>query len=180
MKRLNQRLYTIQKIGRVDGELQYIENPDGYLWAQSTYATKIKAEDLPEWFIYGRYYKRWGYLSSKGVTDMVYVPNTWINHFIRDDCLLIAYGGKITKKPEEKSRWDTYEGVDERIWGSEILYFLRGARKHSGYDITELVAQIQAKADSMPIKHPHEFGDFQFDVAAFIDRDGSEKKPTEG
>ena len=37
--------------------------------------TKIKAKDLPEWYVHGRFYKRFGYLSSKGVVDLHYIPN---------------------------------------------------------------------------------------------------------
>ena len=56
-KRIRQILYSEQKITRKNNRLQYIENPDGYLFSNMVYPTKIKAEDLPEWFVYGRYYK---------------------------------------------------------------------------------------------------------------------------
>lgn len=49
------RLYTIQEIKLVDGHLRYVTNEDGTLFAD-IYRTKIKPEDLPEWFLYGRYY----------------------------------------------------------------------------------------------------------------------------
>ena len=67
MKRFRSNLYTAQKIVCADRQHVYVENEDGYLFAQAIYPTKIKAEDLPEWYVYGRYYKCFGYLSAKGV-----------------------------------------------------------------------------------------------------------------
>lgn len=81
-KRIRQILYSEQKLVRKDNRLQYIENPDGYLYADMIYPATIKAEDLPEWFVYGRYYRCWGYLSAKGVADLKYVPNLRVNHFL--------------------------------------------------------------------------------------------------
>ena len=77
MKRFRSNLYTAQKIVCADRQHVYVENEDGYLFAQAIYPTKIKAEDLPEWYVYGRYYKCFGYLSAKGVVDMKYVPSRY-------------------------------------------------------------------------------------------------------
>ena len=88
------RLYTIQEIKLVDGHLRYVTNEDGTLFAD-IYRTKIKPEDLPEWFLYGRYYKRFGFLTAKGITDLLYIPSRFSNHYLKDDYLLIAYGGRI-------------------------------------------------------------------------------------
>lgn len=72
------RLYTIQEIKLVDGHLRYVTNEDGTLFAER-YRTKIKPEDLPEWFLYGRYYKRFGFLTAKGITDLLYIPSRFSN-----------------------------------------------------------------------------------------------------
>ena len=77
-----------------------VENEDGYLFSQAIYPTKIKAEDLPEWYMYGRYYKCFGYLSAKGVVDMKYVPSRYSNHFLKDDFLFISYNSMISENPE--------------------------------------------------------------------------------
>ena len=61
---------------------QYTEDENGYLFAHGIHAAKIKAEDLPEWYVYGRYYSCFGYLSAKGVVDMKYAPIRYSNHFL--------------------------------------------------------------------------------------------------
>lgn len=47
-KRIRQVLYSEQKIVRKDNRLRYIEDPDGHLFSDMIYPTKIKAKDLPE------------------------------------------------------------------------------------------------------------------------------------
>ena len=132
------------------------------------YRTKIKADDLPEWYIFGRYYKCWGYLSVKGITDLVYVPNMTFNHFLKDDYLCIAYGGAITEGEslEYGYKRKTYSGFDKRVWGSEILDILKGARRYSSYDITGIIQQIKEKKDWLINRFPDEFGPhrWSFDV----------------
>ena len=158
-KRFRSRLYYIERIGRQDGNLRYITNEDGTLYAGNQ-KTKIKPEDLPEWYIYGRYYKCFGYMSAKGITDMVYLPSRFSNHFLKDDCLLVAYGGKIEEKNDgcTYSRLDRHTGFDERIWGGEIVSILKGARKHSGYDIAPFIDAIREKAAWMAQQFPEDYG----------------------
>ena len=164
MKRFRSNLYTVQKIVCTEGRHIHVENKDGYLFAQAIYPTKIKAEDLPEWYVYGRYYKCFGYLSAKGVVDMKYVPSKYSNHFLKDDFLFISYSTPISEKPEASSIIDAYIGYDERIYGNEILSFLKAARKHSAYDISVIVQMIQDKADWIVQTFPEEYSDFKFDV----------------
>ena len=156
--RFKQRLYTVEDIKMVAGHLRYCKNDDGTLFS-GHYKTKITPEELPEWYLYGRYYKRWGYLSAKGITDMVYIPNLVFNHFLKDDCLLVAYGGKIVEdKPDARSRLERYSGHDERIWGNEIITILCGARKYSGIDIQPFIEQIRKKKEWLQEAYPQEFG----------------------
>lgn len=166
-KRIKQRFYMIQRIGRKDGHLCYIENEDSTLFS-GNHKTKIRPEDLPEWYIFGRYYKCFGYMSAKGITDMVYLPSRFSNHFLKDDCLLVAYGGKIEEKNDGNtySRLDRYTGFDERVWGGEIISVLKGARKYSGYDIAPFIEQIQEKKEWLLVTFPDEFSSrhFNFDV----------------
>ena len=167
--RFKNTLYTIEDIKYIDGQHSYVRNDDGTLFS-GPYRTKIKPEDLPEWYLYGRYYKRFGYMSAKGITDMVYIPSRYSNHYLKDDCLLISYGGKITEKenPPSFSKLDLYEGWDERVWGSEIVTILCGARKFSGYDITPFIEQLKWKKEFMQTEFPDEFSperwDFEVDL----------------
>ena len=170
-KRIRKALYSEQKIGRKNNRFQYIEDPDGYLFSDMIYPTKIKAEDLPECFVYGRYYKCWGYLSAKGVIDLKYVPNLWSNHFLKDDSLLVSYHEMIEQISYSKMLWERYKGYEIIVCGDKILLFLKYAKKYSNIDIAEIIQQIQEKADVMPIKFPEEFGDFKFNAKAYFDEE---------
>lgn len=157
--------YTIEDIKLVDGHLRYVRNEDGTLFAGS-YKTKIKPEDLPEWYLYGRYYKRFGYMSTKGITDMVYIPSRFSNHYLKDDFLLISYGGKITEVEysSPNSFLDRFEGWDERVWGSDIVTILRGARRYSKFDITPFIEKLKWKKEWLQSTFPDEFGPEKWDI----------------
>lgn len=163
--RFKRRLYKVQDIKLVDGHLRYVTNDDGTLFA-GPYKTKIKPEDLPEWYLYGRYYKRFGYMSAKGITDLLYIPNRFSNHYLKDDFLLISYGGKIreVESPEGSTALDRYEGWDEVVWGREIITILKGARKHSGYDIGPYISKLKRKKDWLQTTYPDEFGTEKWDI----------------
>lgn len=172
-KRFKQKYYSIEKIV-FQPHIHYETDPNGYLFADRTWKTKIKPEDLPPWFVYGRFYKCFGYMTTKGITDMVYIPSRFSNHFLKDDCLMIAYGGKIKELPydgDHYSRLDRYEGWDERVWGGEILSMIRGARKYSNYDISDLVKQLEDKVVYMRENFPDQFGDFHYDVQEAMNRE---------
>lgn len=133
------------------------EDPDGYLFSHGQYKTKIRAEDLPEWYVYGYYYKCHGYLSAKGVKHLVYRPNKCWNHMFKDDFLFISYDKSITHTTD--SILD-YTGHDEHIYGGFIVKFLKAAEKYSGYDISEIKAQIEDKRlwfkENYPGDYAHE------------------------
>ncbi len=162
-KRLNSTLYFIHKWKKGGGYREMISSEDGSLFSD-VFPTKIFPEDLPEWYIYGRYYKRFGYISTKGVVDLVYVPGKFTNHFLKDDFLYISYKEKITKiEPEDKWSYEKYNGYDHMIYGSEILDFLIGARDYSGYDISALVEQLREKKRWLQATYPDEFGPGKWD-----------------
>lgn len=171
-KKINGRLYLIEKYywTRKDG-WHYERSKDGTLFARDR-KSKVREEDLPEWYIYGRYYKRFGFLKTKGITDLKYHPNKWVNHYLKDDCLYIAYGGKITENEDKSFSSERYVGWDERIWGNEILDVLKGARDYSHYDITEICQQLKEKAEWMRKEFPDEFGPdrWKFDVDEYMKR----------
>ncbi len=101
---------------------------------------------------------------------MVYRPSRFSNHYLKDDCLMISYNAPITPRDSEGVPFDQYSGWDERIWGNDMLDFIRATRQYSSYEITPLVKQLQQKADWMPGAFPDEFADFTFDVQAYMDR----------
>lgn len=172
MKKFKSNFYTKEKIVCRDHQHRYIEDEDGYLFAQGIYPTKIKTEDLPEWYVYGRYYKCFGYFSAKGVADLKYIPSKYSNHFLKDDFLFISYNAPIIENPGTNSFSNKYTGYDERIYGNEILDFVKAAKQYSDYDISGIVQQIQNKADWLPQEFPDEFGDFKFDAKAFFNEQG--------
>lgn len=178
MSRFKSNLYTVERRVWKNHELHLIRNEDFTLFS-GHHKTKIVEEDLPEWYVFGRYYKMWGFLSTKGITDLRYIPNLWINHFLRDDCLLISYGGKIKEHPDSID-FDKYSGVDERVWGNEILDVLKGAEKFSGYDIAPIVEQIREKKRILIENHPDEFGPhrWSFDIDKWLTTEYSSSRPT--
>lgn len=163
--RFKRHLYKVQDIKLVDGHLRYVTNDNGTLFA-GPYRTKIKPEDLPEWYLYGRYYKRIGYMSTKGITHLMYFPNRFSNHYLKDDFLLVSYGRRIheVENPIGKLMMDRYEGWDEIIWGNEIITILKGARKYSGYDIRPFITRLKWKKDWLQATYPDEFGPDQWDI----------------
>ena len=165
--RFKNHLYTREIRAFRNRQLCSVESDDGTLFS-GHHRTKILAQDLPEWYVYGRYYKCFGYLSTKGITDMLYVPNKFSNHFLKDDCLYIAYSGKIqeAESPKNCSLYTQYAGFDERVWGNEIISILQGAQLYSSYDISGFIQQIKEKKEWLAERYPKEFGldKWEFDV----------------
>lgn len=156
MKKLNSYWYCTEDIRKVNGERRYVSDPNGYLYSKAKYSTKIKAEDLPEWYIYGRYYKRFGYLSAKGVADLYYIPNKHFNHFLRDDDLFIAYKDKIDRSITHAYDLLWVNGIGNAS-GPYILYMLKAIRKYSNYDISPIIEQIKEKKEWLKENHPDDY-----------------------
>ncbi len=171
--RFKRTLYMLTRFKIIDGHICTIANEDGTLFS-GRYKTKIHPTDLPECYLYGRYYKRWGYMSTKGIVDMVYRPNLHVNHFLKDDFLYISYKEKIEPVTEEDEkndrmlRYEEYKGYDEVVFGSEIIDILKGARLYSGFDITPIIEQIKEKEKWLRNKYPDEFSEerWKYDVDA--------------
>jgi len=168
LKKIRQKYYSQQKIASTNHHLHYVEDGNGFLFANRIYPTKIKPEDLPQWYIYGSYYKCFGYMSAKGVVDLKYVPNLWVNHFLQDDFLLVSYNSPIQQISESKPYWERYSGYNKVIYGKTILDFLQGAQKYSEFKVSEIAEQIQNKADNLPLNHPDDFADFKFDIYDYL------------
>jgi len=143
MKRINATCYTREKIAHLP--LRFVRDPDGYLFSNARYRTKILPSDLPEWFVPCYIYKSSGYLSAKGVKHLVYKPNySFTNHLHKDDLLFISYDKPlIPVLTEYGHQW--YDGQDHILYGSSIVSFLDAVQKYSGYDISEIQGAIQRK-----------------------------------
>jgi hypothetical protein len=169
--RFKNNLYTQEIIVTRGESPHYIRNQDGTLFSGHQ-KTKILPPDLPEWYVRGRYSGCWGYLSVKGITDLQYVPNNHINHFLKDDFLYIAYGDKMQRAEvaEDRSFSWAYTGFDEVVWGSEIISTLKGAQLYSDYDISGIIQQIKEKKDWLINSFPKEFGPgkWDFDVDKYF------------
>ena len=88
---------------------------------------------------------------------MVYIPSRFSNHYLKDDRLLVAYGGRITEVKPDARYYDEYEGWDDWIWGNEIITILRGARKYFGYDIEQFIEKLKWKKEYMQTEFPDPF-----------------------
>ena len=170
LKKIKQNYYSQQKIANTNHQLHYVEDENCFLFANGIYPTKIKPEDLPQWYIYGRYYKCFGYMSAKGVVDLKYVPNLWVNHFLQDDFLLVSYHSPIEQISESELYWKRYSSYYKVIYGKVILDLLQGAQYYSEFNVSEIAEQIQNKADNLPLKHPDDFADFTFDIYHYLQK----------
>lgn len=81
-----------------------------------------------------------------------------------------SYHNKIEEVPpsEEKKylpSFERYRGYDERVYGSEIITILKGAREYSGYDITPIIKQMKDEIEFLKRKYPDRYSDenFRFD-----------------
>ena len=143
-KKITANLYTETRIARNNSKDTWIQKEHNFLFSQGKYNTKITANDLPEWFVKGCYYRHSGYLSARGVVALFYRPNYVFNHMFKDDFLYISYDRPIVPVPREQSIY-CCEGFDEYIYGWEIPDFLKAAQKYSGNDITRIVQEIEKK-----------------------------------
>lgn len=122
-------------------------DPQGYLFSEGKYRTKILPEDLPEWYVYGYLYKRYGYISTKGVKHLLYVPNyIFDNHLYKYDALYISYGTKIEPYQDEHN-FKCYKGYDHVIDGLLAVTFLESAGKFSNYDVRDIRQEIEKKRE---------------------------------
>lgn len=149
MKRITSPYYTFEKIG-IDYFGRNTKLPNECLYSKGMYATKITESDLPEWYVDGIIYKRYGFLSTKGVKQMVYKPR-YMNHLYRDDCLYVSFADEPAI---EMDKHGYYEGYDLVVSGHMILRFIEAAKKYSNYDISELETALKEKEKWYAEKYP--------------------------
>ena len=158
-KKISSKLYTYSKI-KFDRKigLHYEELENNCLYSNLKYPTKITPEDLPEWFVKGRYYKNHGFLSAKGVVDLAYKPNNWINHMFRDDSLYISFNKPIREVEVDSivgKRMD-FTDYDYVIDGTYAIDFVAAVKKYSDFDTTEIENAIIDKAYRFAEQFPDE------------------------
>lgn len=145
------------------GRYKYDFNEDRYVWKglqdQCLYSgwgtqhhTKIKAEDLPEWYVYLENYKKNGYLNTKGVKCAYYICSPFENHWLKDSNLIISYTADHLDIPEptwrrHQSGWyDVCKWDDKNnlyVFGNDILVALKGIETYSPeVDTTEIRKNI--------------------------------------
>lgn len=137
-------LYLKYKPRWIKHELHMVEHPDGYLFSCGKYHTKVRPQDLPEWYVYGYMYKQYGYISAKGVKEMCYVPNYVFDHLYKDDALYISYSREIEKKDID-DRHTAYRGYDCVLIGPIIVEFIEAAQKYSNYNTSEICTALKQK-----------------------------------
>jgi len=142
MKRFGSTIYYQYRRGSWRGVPE--SNPDGYLYAQGRYPTKIKPEDLPEWYFTGMLRGQNVYISAKGVKYLVFIP-TYNNHLNKDDLLYISYDTPIvpdTRSPSGK--W--LHGYAHILYGGIVSDYLKAVAKYSRYDVKPIQKQIEEKS----------------------------------
>lgn len=128
MKRIKSNFYSV-------GVCKYkncYSTEDKTLYSYGIYKTKLKRSDLPEWYIYGIYYKHYGYMSCKNINQLEFTGNKFTNHLFKDCFLRVTYNNKLSNSDE----FETH-----RIWGNSIISFLIGCQKH-GYDIESIKKDV--------------------------------------
>ena len=144
MKQVRSKLYMETRVRYDNHEFRVENNPNGYLFSKGRYPTKITALDLPECFVYGYMYKRYGYISAQGVKQLVYVPDYSVtNHLHKYDSLFISYDKEIV--PTDDNDFPGYSGFDYVISGSIIVDFVKAVAEYSDYDVSSIIAEIEKK-----------------------------------
>lgn len=142
MKRFASTLYL--PLRRNSRTREFAPDPDGYLYAKGVYRTKIKPDDLPEWYVFGYIHGQHGYISAKNVKHLLYKPNYTTNHVHKDDLLFISYDKPI-EPDKEGTHGIWYHGYEHIVHGHMIVDFLNAAKKHSGYDIKAIMREVKKK-----------------------------------
>lgn len=82
----------------------------------------------------------------QGVKHLLYVPNYIFNHRHKYDSLYISYDEPI--RPVAGDHGVTlYDGCKHAVGGPLILDFVNAAAKYSGYDVADILKEIQRKSD---------------------------------
>lgn len=141
-KRLNQNFYSTIRYTQND-LFDRQRDPDGFLFADGRYKTKILPSDLPEWYVPVYIYHGHNFLSAQGVKYLVFKPNYFTNHRHKDDALYISYDSEIIINNDRQIFM--YEGYDHVLFGNSIVRFVEACKKYAGYDTAAIEAEIAKK-----------------------------------
>lgn len=135
--------YYDGKIKHNKNRLDYYKDNNNYLFSYGIYKTKIKAVDLPDYFVKIWLYPRYKYISLKGIKDLYYRPSFFTNHWRKDDLLYLSYGKNLDI--DESGYVNIY---DEIIYGPEIDHFIEEISKY-GYNKSKLdeIKKLMNKKD---------------------------------
>lgn len=161
-KRIGVNVYTQGKFGKAFREILDTENP--FLYSDGRYPTKLTAADLPEDYIEIHSRVIWymkGFLKTAGITDLKY---RWVreNHLFKDDYIYISYHGPLR---ETTNHWGfkNYEGYDVCVCGNDIVDIVLAAEKYSGFDTSEVRAEIEKKRVWLRDNEPEYYKDCRLD-----------------
>ena len=139
--------YTLGRFSR--GYRGTTDTESGTLYAKGMYKTKLKKEDLPEWYI--PFHSKAisymnGYISVKDVVEVAYT-SVEENHVFKDDYIYLCYEGNLIPERGYNNKIIHY---DNAIWvcGWDIIPILEAIEKYSPDVGTSLVrSQIKQKID---------------------------------
>lgn len=146
--------------------------PNGWLYSNMRYPTKIRPVDLPEWYIEGIFYKCHGYISLKDVKYLIYKPNYVFNHFHKDDILYISYNKPIVEveAPFLGRSIKDYIGYDLMICGHNILNFISQVTKFSDIEVEDIIKEIYKKSEWMIKTYPEDPEVIYSDHMKYLDK----------
>lgn len=124
----------------------YFGSDDGQFLCANGRVSQFTAKDLPPWYVHGRYWKRFGYLTAKGVKHLYYRhPRVeFINHAMRDDSLYVSFDKPIVVTNTKP--FINIEGYFIVFGGWDIVEYLRAVKKYSPkVDTGEIEAAIQER-----------------------------------
>ena len=157
MKRIHAYIYTKGKFGKEFREIVDTDNP--FLYSGGYNRTKIRQEDLPEWYcpIHSRsiWYMN-GFVRTEGVKYVYfkYVPE---NHLFKDDHIYISYSRPITTKMNEYG-FEDVKDFDVSICGNDIVPIILFIEKYSPDCITsEVRAKVQEKVEYYKTHYPKDY-----------------------
>ena len=123
--------------------LYYHTDDNHYLFSYGIYRTKIKEEDLPDYYVKLWLYPRQVYLSLKNIKDIYYRPSFFTNHWRKDDLLYISYNDLLDIR--DNGYADKYDVI---VYGPELDHFIEKLKEY-GYDNNKLqeIALLMQKKD---------------------------------
>lgn len=141
--RIWRNYYSEGRYRHKNGDWRYERGANGTLFSDGRFPTKIRPADLPEWYVYGYCYHQHGYVSAKGVKELMYQPSHFTNHLFKDDHLYISYEQKLTVV--EKDGFTCVKGNEHVLHGWFIIDFIKAVDQYSDIDTAPIKRQINEK-----------------------------------